>query len=318
MPLEGKRKKPISENVEQPTASTVPERNAKITQTPNKSSRRRTRRPSTYFPGTEGCLVPKICGEEGIKSLFRNLVDRFDSGDVVNQLLVELSVVNYWRISQGLKQEAWALERGMGFDPQGTIPVVTRYVAAAQRSLDKSLQMLLKMQKEVEAAEALETEWARAETHGSAADSSTLSQPASAPMNGDEPAPQAPPSTDGEKWIDSRDLFPQSVPEDDDEAPSDDDGGVLEGQPPAVPPMTSVTTTQPTGDPPLPCGEVDHTNVQTEAESTPAQTEVAKAEQAVSATHEAGAEQAAAASKPVEATAESPGETPVADLRTAA
>ena len=50
----------------------------------------------------------------------------------------------------------------MGFDPQGTIPVVTRYVAAARRSLDKSLQMLLQMQKEVESAEALETESAGA------------------------------------------------------------------------------------------------------------------------------------------------------------
>ncbi len=59
MPLKGKRKKPVSENVEQPPASTVPERNTKITQTPNKNSRRRPRRSSTYLPGIEGCLVPQ-------------------------------------------------------------------------------------------------------------------------------------------------------------------------------------------------------------------------------------------------------------------
>jgi len=40
MPQEGNRKKPISENVEQQPASTVPERNTKIKQTANKSSRR--------------------------------------------------------------------------------------------------------------------------------------------------------------------------------------------------------------------------------------------------------------------------------------
>ena len=165
MPTEGNRKKPASENVEQQPASTVPERNTKIKPTVNKSSRRRPRRSSTYLPGMEGCLVPQICEDEGIKSLFRDLVNRFDSDDVVNLLLVKLTVFDYWRISQGLKQESRSLtQSGEGFHPQGSIPVVTRYVANAQRNLYKSLQMMLQMEKEVEAAEALETESAEAET----------------------------------------------------------------------------------------------------------------------------------------------------------
>ena len=317
MPLKGKRNQPVSENVEQQPASTVPERNTKITQTPNQNSRRRPRRSSTYLPGIEGCLVPQICKDEGIKSLFRNLVRRFDSDDVVNLLLVELSVVNYWRISQGLKQEVRSLERGMGFDPQGTIPVVTRYVAAAQRSLDKSLQMLLQMQKEVESAEALETESAGAEIDGSAADSSTPSLPAPAPMNSDEPAPQESPFTDEEEWIDVRDLLPQSAYEND-EAQADDIGDVWEEQPSTAPPTTSVATAQPAGDLRADRAEAEYTNLQTEAESKTAQTEAGQAEQPASATHKAGAEPAAAASQPGEGTAERPGETAGADLPAAA
>jgi hypothetical protein len=318
MPLEGNRKKPVSENVEQQPASTVPEHKTKIEQPGIKSSRRRRRRASTYFPGTEGCLVPKICENEGIESLFRNLVKRFDSDDVVNQLLVELTVADYWRISQGLKEEVRSLTKGWGFHPQGSIPVATKYVAAARRNLDKSLQMMLQMEKEVEAVEALETESAGVETHASAADSSIPSQSDPSPMNWDEPAPDASSSTDEDEWIDSRDLFPQSAFEDDDEALADDNGDVSDGQASAVPPMTSATTPQPAGDPPAASGDAECANLQTEEESTPAQTEVAKAELPASETHEAGAEQAATASKPVEATAESPDETPGTDLRKAA
>ena len=318
MPLEGNRKKPVSANVEQEPASTVPERNAKITQTRNTSSRRRTRRPSTYLPGTEGCLVPRICEHEGIKSLFRNLVHRFDSDDVVNMLLVELTVADYWRIAQGLKQEVRSLTEGReGFYPQGTIPVVTRYVATARRNLDKSLQMMLQMQKEVEAAEALETETAGAETHGSAADSSIPSQPAPAPMNWEEPGPPASPSSDEDEWIEDRDLLPRSAFEND-EAPADDNGDVSEGQPSTEPSVTFALTAQPAGDTSARCGDGEYPNLQTEGESPTAQTEAGQAEQPASATHEAGAEQAAVASKPVESTAENRGETPAENLRPAA
>jgi hypothetical protein len=224
--------------------------------------------------------------------LFRSLDRRFDRNDVVNQLLVELTVVDYWRISQGLMEEVRSLTQGLGFHPQGTIPVATRYVAAARRNIDRSLRMMLQLEKEAAAAEALETEGAEVETDGS----------------------------DEYEWIDSRDLFPQSAFEDfedDDEALADDNGDVSEGQAPAVP-MTSVTTPQPAGDSPAASVEVECANLQTEEESTPAQTEVANAEQPASATHEAGAEQAATISKPVEATPQSPGETPGADLLTAA
>ena len=316
MPPKRKPQEIDSENVEQPPASTVPERNTKITQTPNQNSRRRPRRSSTYLPGTEGCLLPKICGDEGIKSLFRNLVDRFDSDDVVNQLLVELTVADYWRIAQALKQEIPSLIRE-GFYAQGTIPVVMRYVAAARRGIDKSLQMMLQMEKEVEAAEALETESAGAETDGSAADSSTPSQPAPAPMNWDEPAPPALPSTDEEEWIDARDLLPQSAFEND-EAQADDIGDVGEEQPSTAPPMTPVAAPQPSGDTPAHCGEAEYTNLQTEAELTTAQTEAGQAEQLASPTREAGAEPAATPSKPVEGTAESTCETPGEDLPAAA
>ncbi len=246
--------------------------------------------------------------------MFRNLLRRFDSDDVVNQLLVELTVTNYWRIAEALKQEVPSLMRE-GFHPQGTIPVVTRYVAAARRSIDKSLQMLLQMQKEVESAEALETESAGAKIDGSAADSATPSLPPPAPS--EEPAPQESPFTDEEEWIDVRDLLPQSAYEND-EAQTDDIGDVWEEQPSTAPPTTSVATAQPAGDPPAHRAEAEYTNLQTEAESTTGQTEAGQAEQPASATHEAGAEPAATASKPVEATAESLGETPGADLPAAA
>jgi hypothetical protein len=180
MPPEKERNNPAPENVEQRPDSTVSQRKTNNKQNTEKNSRRPRRElNNTFQPGTDGLLGRLIGLCKGkpvpaIQELYRSLVRRFDGRDVVNQLLADLLVTDYWRLSNGIEQELRLLEPGCDrFYPQGSMPVLTRYVATARRNLDKSLQMMLQLQKETEAAEASEVETEETETEPQAADPSS-------------------------------------------------------------------------------------------------------------------------------------------------
>jgi hypothetical protein len=176
------RKKTVPENVEDKPASAVSEHTTNHPQTPNKSKQpARRKAKSTFQPGFHGRLLQFVMYEkakpiEGLKNLFVSLADRFDLDDVVNALLIELAVTDYWRLSQVVQFEA-------SRNPLGAYPQLTQYMTASRRGLDKSLEMLLQMDKEAAEAGAFAAE---AETEDSAKDAASPSQPASTPAESDE------------------------------------------------------------------------------------------------------------------------------------
>lgn len=73
--------------------------------------------------------------DEGLQRLFETLHDRYSTGEVADELLIELAITDYWRLQKALEHE---LKR-----PTDQFhPILLRYVAANRRALDKSLQML--------------------------------------------------------------------------------------------------------------------------------------------------------------------------------
>lgn len=88
--------------------------------------------------GADGKLL-----DEGLQCLFESLHDRYSSGEVVDELLVELAITDYWRLQKGLEYEIKYLTPGGGeFHPQGGMPTLVRYMTANRRGFDQSLQML--------------------------------------------------------------------------------------------------------------------------------------------------------------------------------
>jgi hypothetical protein len=81
--------------------------------------------------------------DEGLQRLFESLHDRYSTGEVVDELLVELAITDYWRLQKGLEYELKYLTPGGGeFHPQGGMPSLVRYMTANRRAFDKTLQML--------------------------------------------------------------------------------------------------------------------------------------------------------------------------------
>jgi hypothetical protein len=188
------RKKPAPENVAGNPASTVSEHKTNHQQNPKKSLRPARRKANnTFQPGHHGRLVQCIMfdGEgkavKGLENLFVRLADRFDYSDVVNALLIELAVTDYWRQSKAVRYELQCFRRDVGgFCPQGDMPALTRYLTASRRSLDKSLQMLRQIEKDAQEATASEAETEAAETSASTADAASQSQPSTPDAKGDE------------------------------------------------------------------------------------------------------------------------------------
>ncbi len=194
MASEYDRNQPAPENVEQEPASTVSEHQTQHKQNPNKSKPpARRKAASTFYPGAHGRLLPLVAGDgkgnadEGLKNLYTSLADRFDSDDVVNALLIELAVTDYWRQSKAVQYELNNLRSdGWGFHPKGELPPLTRYLTTSRRNLDKSLQMLLQMEKQAAEAEASEPETEEAGTRAVAGDASSPSQPETTPAKTEE------------------------------------------------------------------------------------------------------------------------------------
>lgn len=182
------------ENVEAKSNPTVSNPQTNNPQTPKKNSRRSRRDwGNTFHPGKHGLLVRKTADsnrkpKDAIQELYGSLTDRFDPNhvDVVGLLLIEMMIVDYWRISKGLEYEQKAMDEGYAFY-KDYMDCMTRYVGAARRNLDKSLQVLRQIEKENEEAAWLEADSETTEAVASAADSSPESEP-NATTNSNQPA----------------------------------------------------------------------------------------------------------------------------------
>ncbi len=198
MASEENRKKTVPENVEDKPASAVSEHKTNNQQTPKKSKQpARRKAKSTFQPGFHGRLVQFVLYDEkakpieGLKNLFESLANRFDYDDVVNALLIEMAVADYWRLSKGLAHEIGLFgPRCDNFHPQGAMPVVIRYVATARRNLNTSMKMLLQLDKEAAEAKELAAETEEAETEASK-DPAPMSQPTATPETSEEPSTPA-------------------------------------------------------------------------------------------------------------------------------
>ena len=156
---------------------------------------RRRKLSGDYYAGIEGELVPRICGSEGIKKLFKNLIRRFDQNDVVNVLLVELVTADYWRAGKALEFENYST-RGNPYQWGLADPHMMRYSNASRRNLHKSLEMLLKLD---EATWQQEASYPQEEVTGPAHD--LPSEPVDLPSD-EQPALAESPKADEEEMPD--------------------------------------------------------------------------------------------------------------------
>jgi hypothetical protein len=191
MAFEETHKKTVPENVEDKPATAVSKHTTKNPQPAMKSKQpARRKAKSTFQPSEHGRMAQLFMFDgqgkalKGFEDLFQSLANRFDASDVVNALLIEMTVADYWRISKGLAHEVGLLgPRCDNFHPQGAMPVVIRYVATARRNLNTSMQMLLQLEKEAAEAGAFAAE---AEEQASAMGAASPSQPSSTAAESDE------------------------------------------------------------------------------------------------------------------------------------
>jgi len=123
MASEENGKKTVPENVEDKPASTVSEHKTNNQQNSKKGTQpARRKAKSTFQPGYHGRLVQYVMFDKegkavkGLEDLFESLADRFDYDDVVNALLIELAVTDYWRQSKAVQYELNNLcSNGWGF-----------------------------------------------------------------------------------------------------------------------------------------------------------------------------------------------------------
>jgi hypothetical protein len=80
---------------------------------------------------------------ERIQQLGEALREKYGSGDIAIELLLETTLVDYWRNGAGLEFELECLKPGRSqFAPQGCMPVLQRYLTANRNALLKDVQLL--------------------------------------------------------------------------------------------------------------------------------------------------------------------------------
>jgi len=83
--------------------------------------------------------------EEDMRVLMESLREKYGAGDVASELLVELTVVDYYRNAKGLEYEKKLLAGKLTFWGQGEMPCLQRYVTANRNALLRDLQLLEKL-----------------------------------------------------------------------------------------------------------------------------------------------------------------------------
>jgi hypothetical protein len=87
--------------------------------------------------GRDGKVV-----DEGMNRLFESLRHEFCTGNVASEILTELLLADYLRLSKAAESEAALSQSGGG----QFSTVLMRYTSQNRRSLEKSLQMLMRLQ----------------------------------------------------------------------------------------------------------------------------------------------------------------------------
>ncbi len=80
--------------------------------------------------------------EEGMQVLMQSLREKYCTGDVVSELLLEATIVDYYRNVKGLEYEKRLFAGKLTFWGQGEMPCLQRYVTANRNALLRDLQLL--------------------------------------------------------------------------------------------------------------------------------------------------------------------------------
>lgn len=124
--------------------------NAKKSTGPKTMSGKRRSRFNAVKHGLLACkLMFDAAGqpkEEALHELLQSLHDQYGRGDVRVELLLETMIVEYWRLSQGLRHEVKFLQDERHFGAQGGIPNLQRYQTASKRALLRDMEVLEKLQ----------------------------------------------------------------------------------------------------------------------------------------------------------------------------
>jgi len=96
--------------------------------------------------------------DSGLEQLLDALREKYGSVDVRVELLMEATVVDYWRNAKGLEYEMKYLgARGCEFHPQGGMPSLQRYLTANRNALLQDLELLEEQQASPAAVKQTET-----------------------------------------------------------------------------------------------------------------------------------------------------------------
>ncbi len=80
--------------------------------------------------------------DEGMQVLMQSLREKYGTGDVVSELLLEATIVDYYRNVKGLEYEKRLFAAKLTFWGQGEMPCLQRYVTANRNALLRDLQLL--------------------------------------------------------------------------------------------------------------------------------------------------------------------------------
>lgn len=80
--------------------------------------------------------------EEEMRVLMESLREKYGAGDVASEVLLELTVVDYYRNAKGLEYEKKLFAGKLTFWGQGEMPCLQRYVTANRNALLRDLQLL--------------------------------------------------------------------------------------------------------------------------------------------------------------------------------
>ena len=121
---------------------------ADINNTVSKGAEHTSPQQNTFFPGQHGLMIKSIGHRDGqpvdaIQKLYNSLAQRFGLENPVVAMMIELAIVDYWRLGQGHLAEKSLIDSGRYvFHPKGLMPTLIRYNAAARRNLENSLEFL--------------------------------------------------------------------------------------------------------------------------------------------------------------------------------
>src|SRR5579872_1664300 len=142
------------ETAEQKSAAAVPERTTnEKTADAKKTTEGNEENPSeenSFVPGQHGLMITMIGHRDGkpnqaIQKLYASLVTEFGIEHPLNAVMIELAVVDYWRLGQGHLAEKRLIDSNkFVFEPKHVMPTIIRYNATARRNLEKSLELLQK------------------------------------------------------------------------------------------------------------------------------------------------------------------------------